>query len=685
MNPKYTPNILQTLGEEPSVTNVYYLNAFPGAGKTYRALTYAKETLSSVEISYVLVYAAPTLALLEQFKTDLEKLMGRRLTEDDLRIVESKRGKPPVAHQLRVHLNGGRLGIKQHERLRDGGVILCTHDCLMLTELRMPGKERVSLIFDEARQCVHPTLRVLAPVNLIDDLRNSYVTVAEQPVTMRGVPLARWAWREGRTLTESQLRDMWERYRKPTTGQVENLHTVLEHVRNGTLHVWVAFNEEQTKNELSHIHVQALLSPARLFYGWGKVLIMSAFFKNSQMYHLLKHYECDMNTRQGRLKHLAQSPEDSTYMIDATADLQYRDRISLIEEQRLRNTTMTYILHDQSLTKTMIKTGVVVPRVTPAQVSSWSAEFQRLFALENNPKGISLGTFRGFQNDLRSAGDLIPEAIPRAEFFASMKPLDYSVVQYMSLAAIKLQRAWLSQQRIKREPLLMCINTTDYGSADNDSRTRAELWDQENLDDLLNGKASRAIRVPVRCQGLNAWKHLRTAAFLATLKMTREQVAFFGALMPDYNADLDRTVEQCIQFVFRSNVRDANSKERCLFIVSDKKLADQVNSVLGSHIKIVKPRTLVPNWEYKTVAMYRRQENPDVIKSRAYEYHQTTEYKSKQRAFDASYNKTEYRKEYKRLSRLIDTRRTKLRADPKNDALAAEYQQLLHERDKLRK
>ncbi|WP_289853195.1 hypothetical protein, partial [Enterococcus faecalis] len=92
---------------------------------------------------------------------------------------------------------------------------------------------------------------------------------------------------------------------------------------------------------------------------------------------------------------------------------------------------------------------------------------------------------------------------------------------------------------MEAEPLLLCINSKDS------SDSHSGLWEKENLDKLLGDSV---IRVPVVSQGLNEWRRYHTAAFLATLKLTPDQINFFKAIIPDYNPDLDRTVDQCIQF-----------------------------------------------------------------------------------------------------------------------------------------
>jgi hypothetical protein len=108
------------------------------------------------------------------------------------------------------------------------------------------------------------------------------------------------------------------------------------------------------------------------------------------------------------------------------------------------------------------------------------------------------------------------------------------------------------------------------------------LWEKENLDKLLGDSV---IRVPVVSQGLNEWRRYHTAAFLATLKLTPDQINFFKTIIPDYNPDLDRTVDQCIQFLFRSGARVAKSDKPLFFVVSDQRLAQSLSSSVSACLR----------------------------------------------------------------------------------------------------
>ncbi|MDN3079897.1 hypothetical protein, partial [Enterococcus faecium] len=406
---------------------------------------------------------------------------------------------------------------------------------------------------------------VKAPAKVLQDLKQCVEVI--EPREYRGGVLARWSWKSGaEPMTEHRLKRIWESAQRPKAQYVTRLHKVLEHVRNGTLHVWVAFHEEQRKGELQNVEVQITLSPQRLFYGYGRVLILSAFFNHSQMYYLLKRGELA-----GKISQYAAS-KDATLLIDVSDQLIRADRIERIRDARLACATMTYIFEEESLTKAHINQGIVIPYMPTWRRDEVNETYTKL--RDQEPGAIKNESYKKFLARARNpAFEMTSAAIPRYQLISDLKPSKYSVIRYMSKAATALQSKWLETQAMEAEPLLLCINSKDS------SDSHSGLWEKENLDKLLGDSV---IRVPVVSQGLNEWRRYHTAAFLATLKLTPDQINFFKAIIPDYNPDLDRTVDQCIQFLFRSGARVAKSDKPLFFVVSDQRLAEQVASVLDS-------------------------------------------------------------------------------------------------------
>lgn len=677
----YTPT-LEHLHNDVDVTDIYYVNSYPGAGKTYAALNAAQDTLhNGNHANYVLVYAAPTHILLEQFRDDLTKRVGSRQMKN-VHIVGGDKG-PTVEKQFDGLINSLTDGSLSIKKVPNGSVILVTHQCLTLVRRTMSGKGRISLIFDEARQCMQTSMSMRVPTNVMNTVMNDYIVINE---ALSNQATARWSWAGTKRLDESKLRSMWEA-KKPPKKTVDNFVAFLEHVRNGTLHVWVSLDDPDPAAQ--EFQVNVTLSPSRLFFGYGKVLILSAFFEHSQMYHLLKRQEVDLSTPKGRRRLSILEPHDRVHLINVTDQLIDHDRVTKIADARLSKALLTYVFDGESFGKFHMQRGVVIPKATPARLNALSVEYQQLFDAEDHKPGTKPETYKKFWSLVNNTDERVQlrsTAYARRDFMLALNPSPYSVVQYLALASSQIQRAWLAHNGFKNEPLLLCLNTKEYRNS------RITLWKQEQIDELLNSKVNaagklikRVKRVPMISQGMNKWDQHNTAAFMATVKLTPAQIKFLKALLPGYDPDLDRTVDQCIQFVFRSAIRNAEASSCCLLIVSDRKLATQVNRTLGEHLRMVAPSEIVKRWKPRSVAVFRQKEDADVKAARDKKYKSTEQYKEYNREYNRKLTETEYGREYRRLSQIIYRREARLKTDPTNSELITEIGDLKFRRSQLTK
>ena len=680
----YNPRILEgdALHGPLATPNIHYVNSVPGAGKTYAALKVAAHTLHNGEhANYVLVYAAPTMRLLEQFRDELSRLATPRQMKH-VHVVDSKDLGRSVVRRFHGLLNSYADANTVIKKVPDGSIILVTHECLRRVPLNLPGKDRVSLIFDEARQCMQESLRLRAPFQVIDHIRENHITIHE---TMKFVPsTARWSWTGDTRLDENKVREIWKlTHPNPVTRDVRKFMEFVNELRNGSQHVWVDMDTSEAA--VQDFQVNVTLSPSRLFANYAKVLILSAFFEYSQMYHMLKRQECDIRTEDGKRRAGYLMRADRVFLVNVTDDLIDRKRVARIMRKRLQNATLTYILTDESLSKYHLTRGLIVDYVTPEHLKATSRSYTELYKREPHANGHP-PSYKAFLRAIRtSAGhEYVPEtANARRDLLMSLRPSKYSVVQYLSGRSVALQKAWLKASGLKHEPLLLCINARSAAS-DN-----SRLWESEGLEDLLNhgitdDRKKNVIEVPVISQGMNTWQHLNTAAFMATVKLSRDQITFLKNLLPDYDPDLDRTVDQCIQFIFRSALRDANSDTKCLLIVSDLKLARQVNDTLGAHMEVREPQDLIPSWERRSIAVHETSVDIEVKRKNDREYQKTAVYKEYRATYDKKRTVTDTGREYANLTATIHRRRQRLLKEPDNKSLIKEIEALTERRAKLK-
>ncbi len=688
---RYHPRITEAPDEPFPVTRIHYINSVPGAGKTHAAINMAVETLhNGKHANYVLVYAAPTTDLLKQVQSDLRKRVKNRRDMKNVFMIDSEASPLRVATMFNGLLNSYSDADLTIARISNGSVVLITHECLRRIPLDMPGKERVSLIFDEARQCMQSSIDMKAPIRVVSFVQSNYVLNHE---ALAGTAIARWSWIPGRRLDEDKVRTVWkETHPKPNRKDVDNFMAFLETMKNDSQHVWVKLDSD--KNSIQDFQVNVTLSPSRLFANFGKVLIMSAFFEYSQMHHMLRRQECDLTTVRGLARAARFSDGDRVTLINVTDDVIDKNRVERILKARLKCATLTYILEDESLSKYHINGGILTkytPRDEQILIQKRYNELYKLEPLHKKTAPSYQSFLKTIRNRERFNAEIPTSAYDRRDLLLSLKPHVYSPVQYLSVASLYLQTAWLRAMKLDLEPLLLCINTHGLRT------DPLELWERENLGPILkkafvkldNGNLNKkklkkykpTIQVPVINQGRNEWMQYNTAAFMATVKLAPEQIRFLKNLLPSYDPDLDRTVDQCIQFVFRSSLREATSEANCFLIVSDKKLAMQVNDALFNSINLVKPQSLLPKWKPYSIQCSRSEESKEIVQARR----NKAEYKDYMYDYNKRRVSTEYGHKYKRLSGVIFRRTERLKKDPTNRELIAEIAALKEERSNLKK
>ncbi|ABN83470.1 hypothetical protein BURPS668_2149 [Burkholderia pseudomallei 668] len=250
----------------------------------------------------------------------------------------------------------------------------------------------------------------------------------------------------------------------------------------------------------------------------------------------------------------------------------------------------------------------------------------------------------------------------------------HNPIQYLALACTKLYKSWNKQQVAPSvEPLLMTMNVR---SGD----TYRSVWDANDLDELVG---DRVTHISPMCQGLNSYQNYVAAAFLASLKLTPQQTAAYDEIIPTYNSDVDRTVNQCIQFLLRCNARDANSDRPCLFLVTDKEIALEVQAQLEDTIELVSPEELDETFRPRQLIEFRQKETEEQRKKRVAAYNNSGKGKARVAQFAAKLG--DRKAEYDRIGSAIYRRRTILKADPGNDRVKQEVAELEQRRAALKR
>lgn len=567
-------------------TPIYYVNAIPGAGKTYQFIELAYTHVTN-KVRSVLVYAAPSIKLINQVVADL---VARGVPAHKIKKVVSGNEKGGrVADRFRDALVGSVS--RDVERVPDGTILVTTHECLARAAPDMPGKDRVCLVYDEARACLQSNYSVQLPPNMYEYLRSTQTHINKDGQEIRTRLINQelvvelpgekkeemyvWTWNNYKLPVPDKktIESMLPR-NKQTERRAERIHNFIEFVHSSSIDVYVMV-KEPTKSKPQYT-INNIFSPARMFYGYGKVLILSAFFETSEMYHFLA-------------RSVVQRTSDvSLTLQDITLSFVDKKRLLKILVDRLSNTEITYILdlNGRTLTKSEMFEGIVVDgELSEDQKKDLAIEWQKLGGKKRAPSYRKIARLQdkdeddyGVENfgtrDMSSYSKLL------ATHLENYHP---SVIRYMTERAIDLQQAWLKHMKMPQEELLVGVNAT-YKTQDTDI---GNVWEAEGLDYLNKrikrwkvDKKTRNIikKVSMVCHGDNSMRNHHTIAFLASMKYNREQKKFLRYLAADYDSSTARTIDYALQVLFRCNVRVAQSDAKCLLIVTDKELAHKLSS-----------------------------------------------------------------------------------------------------------
>jgi hypothetical protein len=625
----FTTQIPHTLdpseGEEDRV--IYYVNALPGSGKTYQfdhhlALPHVKNRHNSL-----LVYAAPTLELLQERE---RSLLDLGVTRKNLMVISTKDSTVPVVEQFRNAV----LGKKGQPGKPNGSIILCTHECVARIQETMKGRERVVLVYDEARACLQDNYALHLP----DDVY-AYLTEPREHLTEGGKKVKVQLIAKLPVSVSSSENDSssiyiwnWSNYRIPlptlaqlqehlpkTTRQRDRARNILDFLTNihsSALDVYVSI--ERKKSEAEYV-VSNVFSPSRMFKGFAKVLILSAFFESSQMYQFLtKSNQIDREPLE--LRNITASYINKKRMV------------SLLE--RMRHVYLTYIYDlggkKRTLSKSEMQQAVVVQRaLSPAQIRVVNAKWHELY--EKKPE--SYRTIYDSYLEYEHRGERASDA-ERSAAYDLMSRLDEKVtiiggvIPHMVETSIRLQQAFMKRAKLKLESLPVGINPRYNSYKEGDSK----IWEDERLDDFnkqtkrfrVPKNGSIITRLPITAHGLNAYQRLHSCAFLAAMKYSNRERDFLKRTIDAYEPETDRTLDYALQLLWRCNVR-LPSEEPVLLIVTDRALAKQLQARfhklakewLGEYyakndefdwdqpvLPIVSPKRLLKDYELPTILRY---------------------------------------------------------------------------------
>jgi len=614
-----------------------YIDAMPGAGKTEYFVNQAVTLLQRQDANYILVYVAPTADLLHETyqrvraKLDDKSVMSRvQVVAEPNRVAEAFLGTKykVIGDQPTTALNY-LFGLITRERYLDtkyragrkhdleseaqlGQIIMTTHESFVrvnrfdTTERDYQLLKRMVVIFDEARKCVMQPRDFKIPRDQWMKLWRSITVDAvesESPAwrkrfkldpiplekgdrpqnlyVIRSVaPLEKIKEQFGvstRSLLPEDVRDLLSMY-KEYSGSGRGSIFILSNLEISELYDANPGGEK--------ISVQVVMRPTALFNNYKHVILTSAFFTDSQMYHFLKR---DGHTLVPLLEGQQLSP--------ALKNIKARsERLRRAATRRLHVATLLrseYFGSKQvfweNLSSYLLTKGMVVPVKLATEVAGeldLDRSHDELISELANPEGKSVCKSTELEAQLKrfAVPPLWPLLSAAARIFETWVQTHYPNSGNRSLLALNAndKRVWYPNGTRYLRTVKFTIAHGSLtrkpgrsGSTVYDRKHRRDAilvpphWDKRLRTVLYDRLDSSTFTVPdtPTLHGINLYSSMIAFTHLAALNPNPTQTRFYKLLIPDYDIDQDHSIENLVQTLYRTNLRDPGAKGPVLMIV----------------------------------------------------------------------------------------------------------------------
>lgn len=620
------------------VQTVHYLDAYPGVGKTAIAVD-----LMIRSIDKVCIYVAPRHVLLEEvykrlYERAKQLLAKGRITQKayDAFVKEGK------GCRLVIHINekkaaeaGRTVGQYLEDRVnlsRPGDIVLCTHENFVRNGNFDYDYSKLLVVFDEARKMVLERrdqriavtdrqkvalFRAFEPYRHPIFLRDDQDRKKYSGFSRYSAPKSK----QKSILTEARdmLYDMsMDEEHGVDTSPSSAFQALVSDMCNPRLDVYLRLPlklddllreepkfDEKLKGITKKQSVFQVVSPAKMFERFGFVLVMSAYFRHSQIYHLLKNYD-RIHPEQERIFDLV------PYKISAQHQARMDEKRELIES-RFRSVRIYPLLtRDQKVSMTNLDLSCIVPR---DRLESMYQELEKGGIRRDQVGGILRGRIGNKGKGSVQRAKMIKNAASRA--FGNPLPEDdeayktfrrhgfaHPVSGYFHLAQYVVyfitQRADAKEKRnaiagiplismnkkhleeMEREGLRIpnanasCVRQmiTEPPREDLERELAKALTYQQRI--VLSGRGPYDMPFNLVMPdplGLNIYRDRNFIAYLSARNPTPDVVSLFKVLIPEYNVDDDYAGDSAVQAVTRLSVRDQAASERVFIVVPDIGLA----------------------------------------------------------------------------------------------------------------
>ncbi|WP_261537134.1 hypothetical protein [Burkholderia multivorans] len=511
--------------------NISFVAAPPGARKTTAALNYIADHVRrgfDGEAVGFIFYVVPTVKLLQQSQNNLAKLITPDQYKDHVRAITSG-GIHSRAVSDRIHaaLDGKALNGMSALPFVEGSVIFMTHQGFLgLKDHELFA--RTTVVFDESRKWVSTVKRLRLPKGadaLFDglfeqekfkDSQFSILRPKDVPPNQRAALITNDASGEA-------------------YAELAAMHKVLTKRCDGHERVQLFSLKDESKD---YIRVTSIEMPSNPFRGFKDVIILSADFETSQMYHLLRYEEIQ--------------PKNITEkFMNQWLGGTYHKCLQSIEERHSNVTILPLIDSKRMPSKNQHDKGILIKRAHLVDLKA------KMAALDVNTP--MLQAVVEYERKKGSVDYLLnTQGIELRTALREYKA-EFDIIQWMLDRSMEESAKWWNKHGKPANGVAML---------NNDAAQRGYSANPNSFDTLSIGEI----------EGRNEFAKSNVVCFLASINpdpiVSRLLNTMLGAT--GYDADEDYVVDKCIQAIGRGNVRDHQSHAEMLAIVPTSGLAERL-------------------------------------------------------------------------------------------------------------
>ena len=354
--------------------------------------------------------------------------------------------------------------------------------------------------------------------------------------------------------------------------------------------IFIRLSTKDSESKSKRAVLAIVQVPYSAFSGWKKVTLMSAFFKDSQLYAVLSSAN-----KAGCLK------SDVNFKLEPEKNVRILEKNEKLISRRCAAATITYVYDNDSYISKRIYNKGVVYSVGSSLVNTINKDTIASFNICKNSKDIeqheSFNKYNSVLDLVRAnrTHKLSSEPLTfEAQYFKKLQPsLVYiTPLEFAIKMSLKYSLTWLKSK---------------FKFSINDSDTTIKDYLKNNVlinynkylggtnmladDDLPKSLRECYTSLTTDSRGINKYIKYRIISVLAAYNATPAIDAWFSQFTLGYDSTKDYAIGQCIQTMLRCNVRDKYDVQEALIILSTRGLAEDIAKRLG--IQVVPPSQII--------------------------------------------------------------------------------------------